>query len=186
MKAGYLLKNGFSIWALKTNLGIAILFVHQKNKLASFVFLISGVFQTGCEKTICIYYKMRSKYPPSFSIHGLNRGKSVVLNVTSNYFQSFKETLERDDKILPHYVTNEFHNFLNCGDPEKGFLRLHCSRCNQNKFVTFSCKSRGICPSCCSRKMSQSAMNLVEYILPHEKIRQWVISFPFHLRYLFS
>jgi hypothetical protein len=56
-----------------------------------------------------------------------------------------------------------------------------------NEFlVAFSCKRRGFCPSCGARRMAESAALLVDHILPHQPIRQWVLSFPFQLRILFA
>jgi hypothetical protein len=34
--------------------------------------------------------------------------------------------------------------------------------------------------------MAESAVLLVDEVLPHEPIRQWVLSFPFQLRFLFA
>ena len=34
--------------------------------------------------------------------------------------------------------------------------------------------------------MAESAALLIDEVLPHEPVRQWVISFPFQLRYLFA
>jgi hypothetical protein len=34
--------------------------------------------------------------------------------------------------------------------------------------------------------MAESAALLVDDVLPHEPIRQWVLSFPFQLRFLFA
>jgi len=45
---------------------------------------------------------------------------------------------------------------------------------------------RGFCPSCGARRMAESAAMLVDEVLPHEPIRQWVLSFPFQLRFLFA
>ena len=38
-------------------------------------------------------------------------------------------------------------------------------------------------PSCCGRRMSDTAAHLVDRVFPEVPIRQWVISFPFALRY---
>ena len=40
---------------------------------------------------------------------------------------------------------------------------------------------RGFCPSCGARRMAESAALLVDEVLPHEPMRQWVLSFPFQL-----
>ncbi len=45
---------------------------------------------------------------------------------------------------------------------------------------------RGFCPSCGARRMAESAALLVDEVLPHEPMRQWVLSFPFQLRFLFA
>ena len=47
----------------------------------------------------------------------------------------------------------------------------------------FSCKRRGFCPSCGGRRMAAGAAELVDHILPHVPIRQWVLSLPHALRY---
>ena len=45
---------------------------------------------------------------------------------------------------------------------------------------------RGFCPSCGARRMAESAALLVDDVLPHQPIRQWVLSFPFPLRFLLA
>ncbi len=52
--------------------------------------------------------------------------------------------------------------------------------------VAFSCKRRGFCPSCGARRMAESAALLVDEVLPEQPMRQWVLSFPFQLRFLFG
>ena len=47
-------------------------------------------------------------------------------------------------------------------------------------------KRRGFCPSCGARRMAESAALLVDEVLPREPMRQWVLSFPFQLRFLFA
>ena len=49
-----------------------------------------------------------------------------------------------------------------------------------------SCKRRGFCPSCGTRRMADSAALLVDDILPRQPMRQWVLSVPFPLRFLFA
>ena len=89
-------------------------------------------------------------------------------------------------KYLPAYVTKEFAEYLKCGRLEHGFLRVRCDSCHDEKLVAFSCKKRGFCPSCGARRMADSAALLVDEILPHQPMRQWVLSFPFPLRFLFA
>jgi ribosomal protein S27E len=87
---------------------------------------------------------------------------------------------------LPVYVTKEFDAYLKCGMLEHGFLRVRCESCHDEKLVAFSCKRRGFCPSCGARRMADSAALLVDDILPRQPMRQWVLSVPFPLRFLFA
>ena len=43
-----------------------------------------------------------------------------------------------------------------------------------------------VCPSCGACRMAEGAVLLVDEVLPREPMRQWVLSVPFALRYLFA
>ena len=58
--------------------------------------------------------------------------------------------------------------------------------CRHEKLVAFGCKRRGFCPSCGARRMAETAAHLVEHVLSQQPIRQWVLSFPYPLRFLFA
>ena len=53
---------------------------------------------------------------------------------------------------------------------EHGFLRVRCEDCHHERLVAFSCKRRGICPSCGARRMAEGAALLVDDVLPHQPI----------------
>src|SRR5262249_15185302 len=69
---------------------------------------------------------------------------------------------------------------------EYGFLRVRCEDCHHERMVAFSCKHRGFYPSCCAKRMTESSALLVDNILPRHPMRQWVLSFPIPLRFLFA
>lgn len=98
----------------------------------------------------------------------------------------FKQYLDAQGRSLPGYVQQEFDNFLQCGRLEYDFLRVRCEECKHERLVAFSCERRGFCPSCGARRMAECAALLVDEVLPHEPIRQWVLSFPYQLRLLFA
>jgi len=83
---------------------------------------------------------------------------------------------------LPRFIKDEFDAFLECGILAHGFLRLRCGECGHDKLLAFSCKRRGFCPSCGARRMSQTAAHLVDHVIPHVPVRQWVLSLPIALR----
>ncbi len=87
---------------------------------------------------------------------------------------------------LPAFIEQEFRDFLTCGVLAHGFARLRCRECAFERLVPFSCKGRGFCPSCGGRRMSESAARLVDHVLPHVPVRQWVLSLPYRLRYLLA
>ena len=65
-------------------------------------------------------------------------------------------------------------------------MRFTCNGCARDTLVAFSCKRRGICPSCGTRRMAESAAYLVDNIIPRVPVRQWVLSFPIPPRSLFA
>jgi hypothetical protein len=75
-------------------------------------------------------------------------------------------------------------NFLSvCGIFAHGFARARCGDCGHDFFVAFSCKGRGVCPSCNTRRMAETAAHLTDHVFPRLPVRQWVLSVPKRLRY---
>lgn len=87
---------------------------------------------------------------------------------------------------LPRFVECEHYRYLQCGLLAFGFARVHCSSCGRDDLVAFPCKGRGFCPACGGRRMSDTAAHLVDEVLPDLPVRQWVLSFPFRIRYLLA
>ena len=84
---------------------------------------------------------------------------------------------------LPRHVDKELDAFLDCGLLHRGFARVVCRRCRSEHLIAFSCKGRGICPSCTSRRMADTAAHLVDRVLPWAPYRQWVVTFSPRVRY---
>ena len=47
-------------------------------------------------------------------------------------------------------------------------------------------RRRGFCPSCGARRIAQTAAHLVDHVIPHVAVRQWVLSLPIPLRLLLA
>ena len=75
---------------------------------------------------------------------------------------------------LPMFVKDEFDALRECCILAHGFLRLRCGDCGQDERVAFNCKRRGFRPSCGARCMAQTAAHLVDQVIPHMPVRQWV------------
>ena len=81
------------------------------------------------------------------------------------------------------YVRKAFAKYLECGIFAHGFARARCGDCGHDYFVAFSCKGRGVCPSCTTRRMVETAAHLTDHVFPRLAVRQWVLSVPKRLRY---
>jgi hypothetical protein len=84
---------------------------------------------------------------------------------------------------VPSFVARAFRGFLDCGVLARGFVRVFCPRCKRESLVAFSCKDRGFCPSCTARRAAQTAAHLVDEVIPHVPVRQFVLAFPFDLHH---
>lgn len=99
--------------------------------------------------------------------------------VVSDELDGFLDDAAGRGHPLPRFVERTFRDFLACGLPEHGFVRVHCDGCGNDLAVPFSCKRRGVCSSCAGRRMAETAAHLVDAVLPEVPIRQWVLTLPF-------
>lgn len=73
-----------------------------------------------------------------------------------------------------------------CGIHALGFARAVCSSSGHELLLAFSCKRRGVCPSESARRMSDTAVRLIDTVLPSVRLRQWVLSVPYELRIILA
>ncbi|MEW5852769.1 MAG: transposase zinc-binding domain-containing protein [Myxococcota bacterium] len=69
------------------------------------------------------------------------------------HLEEFLRQAREEHGGLPAFVEKNFRAYLACGIPEHGFIRVHCDACGHDDIVAFSCKRRGLCPSCSARAM---------------------------------
>ena len=67
-----------------------------------------------------------------------------------------------DGDPVPSHVEREFRRYLECGILAHGFARARCGQCGHDFLIAFSCKGRGVCPSCNARRMVATAAHLTE------------------------
>lgn len=109
-----------------------------------------------------------------------------LYRIIEQHYPVFVDCMAGQGRPVPDYVQREFEDWLRCGRLEHGFLRVRCDTCHAEHLVAFSCKRRGFCPSCGARRMAESAALLVDEVFPEQPMHQWVLSFPFPLRFLFA
>lgn len=108
--------------------------------------------------------------------------KTPLHEVVSENLASWLEWRDQAERPVPGSVEEEFRAYLECGILCFGFGRALCTGCGQGFVIAFSCKGRGVCPSCNGRHMAQTAAHLVDHVIPTVPVRQWVISVPKRLR----
>lgn len=105
--------------------------------------------------------------------------KTVLYQVIKRYYKTWR----RNAQNVPRYVDKEFNQYIGCGILSHGFACAHCYVCHQEFFLAFSCKGRGVCPSCNTKRMVEISAHLIENLIPAIPMRQWVISFPKRIRH---
>jgi ribosomal protein S27E len=113
------------------------------------------------KKTACTptYSRRRPELTPCYKI--------IQENI-----ESFIAEREAEGRPLPEHAIEEFDEYLRCGIPAYGFLRLKCKDCDKEQIVAFSCKRRGFCPSCTAKRMAEASAHLVDNVLPLVPYRQ--------------
>jgi len=110
--------------------------------------------------------------------------KTVLFRVVQAEWNTFVQRLAAGERVVPRFCLREVEQFMRCGVLGFGFARVFCEVCKQDEVVAFSCKGRGFCPSCGTRRMVDTAAWLVDRVLPAVPFRQWVLSLPYRVRLL--
>jgi hypothetical protein len=108
--------------------------------------------------------------------------KTPLHEIVSENLESWLAWRQAAERPVPGHVEEELRGYLECGILCFGFARALCTGCGQGFVVAFSCKGRGVCPSCNGRHMAQTAAHLVDHVIPPVAVRQWVISVPKRFR----
>jgi hypothetical protein len=75
--------------------------------------------------------------------------------------------------------------YLDCGVWDNGFARARCPKCPQEFLVAFSCKGRGMCPSCGAKRAAELGAFLIDEVVEDVGHAQWVFTIPKMLRVYF-
>ncbi|WP_088278762.1 transposase zinc-binding domain-containing protein [Ideonella sp. A 288] len=105
--------------------------------------------------------------PPPQADHAVSAGASACARFIA-------QTEASTGAELPRFVKDDFDAFLERGILAHGFLRLRGVDCDHDKQLAFNCKRRGFGPSCGAWRMTQTAPHLVDHVMPHVPVRQWV------------
>jgi hypothetical protein len=127
-----------------------------------------------------------ASYAPAGAVYRPRRPTATPLYpVVQHHLETFLAASAEGDPSgwgVPEWVEKDFRSYLECGVLAFGFARIRCGDCGEERLLAFSCKGRGVCPSCNARRMAEIAAHLTDHVLPHLPIRQWVLSLPKRLR----
>ena len=127
---------------------------------------------TKSKPTLGVY---RPRRPQDTSLH------KIVRENLETFLACAREECPDHDPI-PKHVEKTFRKYLQCGVLCWGAGRCRCASCGHDFLVGFSCKGRGLCPSCSQKRMVLTAAHLVDYVLPRVAVRQWVLAVPKRIR----
>jgi len=83
-------------------------------------------------------------------------------------------------------VKDSFSKYLDCGVLAHGCARLNCINCNHSELLAFSCKRRGVCPSCTAKRGVLFAESLESDVLLGVPNRHVVFTVPKRIRAYFK
>jgi hypothetical protein len=103
--------------------------------------------------------------------------RTVLYRVLFHDFDRFLTAYEsRFEKEYGHFrpvVKEVAERYLDCGNPRYGFARIRCPGCYGKHLLTFSCKTRGFCPSCHAKHREEWGQWVREALLldvPHRQV----------------
>ncbi len=116
--------------------------------------------------------------------------RTVFYKVLFHYFDMFlaeyENQFEREYGYLRPVIQEVIEKYLDCGNPHSGFARIRCSDCGTELLLTFSCKTRGFCPSCHAKRLEEWGEWVREKLLLDVNHRQVVFVIPKMLRIFFK
>jgi hypothetical protein len=116
----------------------------------------------------CLPSPYRRRHPERTVLY-----RAVAENLETTLALCREEAVAEDP--VPAYVERELRHYLRCGLLCYGFARARCDACGRDYLVAFSCKNRGVCPSCTTRRMAETAAHWVDHVFPRLSVCPWVL-----------
>lgn len=118
-----------------------------------------------------------------------NPGGSPLVRIVLNTLQEFEQWPKNPIDSLPRPhpgVITALEKFVECGVARYGVVRFRCPECGKDMFMAFSCKRRGLCPSCDAKRSAIITAQALDRLLAFVPYRQWVLVVPKRLRYFIN
>jgi hypothetical protein len=113
---------------------------------------------------------------------------TALYNIVSDNYETFQQYY--NEKFGEKYgffrpeIEREISKYSKCGIYKYGFARIKCQndKCGEEYLLPFSCKSRGVCPSCIQKYALELEQLLVDEILREVPMRHIILTIPTRLR----
>jgi hypothetical protein len=104
-------------------------------------------------------------------------------DLSISLFETFLAQVERETgQVCPSSSKRSSMSFSTAGSWPTGSAAPATGGAGYDFLIAYSCKGRGVCPSCNTRRMAETAAHLVDHVFPQVPVRQWVLSLPKRLR----
>ena len=110
----------------------------------------------------------------------------VLFHNFDRFLTVYESRFEKEYGHLRPVVREVVERYLDCGNPRSGFARIRCPDCHGEHLLTFSCKTRGFCPSCHAKRREEWGQWMRETLLLSVPHRQVVLTIPKTLRIFFK
>lgn len=109
----------------------------------------------------------------------------IVYQERDNLAREWEERYQSEYGCLRGEVLETLDGYLNCGILAHGASRAVCESCKRSIVIAFSCKKRGVCPSCAAKRALIFAEHLHSEVLQSVPHHHAVFSLPKRLRAYF-
>jgi hypothetical protein len=90
----------------------------------------------------------------------------------------WEERFQHQYGCLRDEVVKTYDEYLNCGILAHGAARVYCDGCKHSLLIAFSCKRRGVCPSCGAKRAVKFAEHLHSEVIEDVPHRHTVFTIP--------
>lgn len=116
--------------------------------------------------------------------------ESALYRIVYNYHEELSyvwgDRFQSEYGVYRDEVCEAFLDYLDCGVLIHGCALAECESCNHSELIAFSCKRRGLCPSCDAKRAVIFAEHLYHHVLEPVSASHVVFTIPKRLRVFFK
>jgi Transposase zinc-binding domain len=110
------------------------------------------------------FYHYRRRFPEASPLY------QIVYHSRDDLQFQWESRFQAQYGCLRNEVLKTYDEYLNCGILAHGAARVYCDGCKHSLLIAFSCKRRGVCPSCGAKRAVKFAEHIHSEVIedvPH-------------------